>query len=292
MEFIDLLQEYKTVLGGIFIGTATITGVVINAAYNRHVERKTKLEGDASFCSAIASELIDNADNLMDLYFQISCPQQKKKTSKIIGYKQFNTLAYESLLEQIGKLGPALSFMAVDVYGDIIKLGTRLNELNDDAIYDARDELQPDIQAVLVKAITGSVVLYLYADYMSGKKWMDAIKPQRLLWIEKTLDMFFHYVGKTDTDLEFIAQEDDQDVPFLKRFTNPEKRRYIKNFFKTIDRTHDKFHHVAPWQAQIMLRSLSYQLYNMLTMFLDHSPPEYYLLSERTYADIVRKIAG
>lgn len=291
LDFVDLLQEYKTVLGGLFIGIATIIGVVMNASYTRRVERQTKYEADASFSSAIASELSDNADNLMDLYFQISCPKKKKKSSKITGYKQLNTLAYEGLMEQIGNLGPTLSFMVVDVYGDVLKIGTQLHDLSDDEIYDAREELQPDIQAVLVKAITGSIALYLYADYMSGKKWMNAIKPQRLLWIEQTLDMFFHYVGKTDTDIDFITQEDDQDVPFLKRFKDPEKRRYIKAIFKTINHTHDQFHRVQAWQAQIMLRSLSYKLHNMLTMFLDQSPPEYYILSERCYDEIVQKIS-
>ncbi len=292
MDFLDLLSEYKAVLGGIFIGCATITGVLINAAYNRHLERKNKQEDEANFSSAIASELIDNADNLMDLYFKISCPKNRKSKSKIIGYKQFNTLVYESLLEQIGKLGPALSFMAVDVYGDILKIRAELNALSEDEIYEAREDIQGDIQSILVKAITGSVVLYLYADYMSGRRWMDAIKPQRLLWIEKTLDMFFHYVDQAEPDDDFITQDDEQDVPFLKRFKNPEKRRYIKNLFKNIDSMHDKFHHVAPWKAQIMLRSLSYQLHNMLTMFLGKSSPEYYILSERSYGDIVKKISG
>ncbi len=291
MDFVDVLQEYKTVLGGVFIGVATIVGVVMNAAYTRRVERQAKREDNASFSSAIASELIDNADNLMDLYFQISCPQKTQKSLKITGYKQFNTLAYESLLEHIGKLGPTLSFMVVDVYGDVMKIKTRLNTLTDDEIYGCKDELQPDIQDVLVKAVTGSVMLYLYADYMSGRKWMDAIKPQRLLWIEKTLDMFFDYVGKTDTDLDFISQEDDHDVTFLKRFKDPDKRLYIKDFFKTINHTHDRLHHAEAWQAQILLRSLSYKLHNMLTMFLDHSPPEYYILSERSYDEIVKKMS-
>lgn len=288
MTLFDLFVEYKTVLGGIFIGCATITGVSLNIAFSRRLQRQTERENYASFSSALASELTDNADNLIDLYFQISHPSSK--SSRITGYKQFNTLAYEELLQEIGRLGPVLSFMVVDVYGEILKHKALFQAMSNDEIIENRDELLPDIQVLLVKAITSSIVMYLYADYMSGHKWLYAIRPQRFLWVEKTLDTFFHYVGKTDCDLEFILQEDDQDVPFLKRFKAPEKRKRIKHFFAALETVFDQFHRVDSWQAQIILRGLSYETHNMLTEFLDLSPDEYYVLSEKSYAEIIHNI--
>lgn len=288
MSFLDLLSEYKTVIGGFSIAVATVIAVAMNLSYNRRVERQSKREKNASFGSAIASELVDNADNLMELYFQISSPQGK--SSKVTGYKEFSVMAYERLLEQIGALGPALSFMVVDVYGDIRKIKTRLNSMSDEDIFAGQDDILTDVQAALIKTITASVTMYLYADYMSGRQWIALIRDQRILWIERRLDDFFQYVDKTDHDVDFVPLDDESDVPFLKRFKDPEKRKHIKSLFEDINETFAQLHHVEAVHAQIMLRALSYTLKNTLVTFLDLEPYEYDLSAEQGYAEIVQKI--
>ncbi len=285
MDFYSFLNEYKAVIGTLSIAFATVLAVSMNLAYSRRADMRQKRERDASFGSAIASELVDNADNLMDLYFQIS--RSTAKSTKITGYKEFSIFAYQGLLEQIGTLGPSLSFMVVDVYGDIVKLKTRLGTMNAEDILADKDDLLPDIQNTLVKVMTCSIMMYFYADYMSGKNWLKAIKRQRVLWVEYMLESFLEYVDKTDHSADFLGIDDGEEITFLKRFTDPEKRKHIKSLFEAIDHSYTRFNHVETWQAQLILRALSYKLSNTLMIFLDLEPSEYSLSSEKEYKRII-----
>lgn len=266
MEWLPFLSEYKGFLGGFSIAVATVCAVLINLNHNRRAELRLKRERNASFSSAIASELIDNAHNLMDLYFQISSTQPGR--NKINSYKQFSLLAYEKLLDQIGQIGPELSFMVVDVYGDIRRMKINLDLMTDQEVMDQHDEILPDVQEVLIKTITISVVMYFYADYMSGKDWMRHIMKQRMIWLERTLYDFCMYVDKTDIDLDFLDHEENPTLAFYKRFRDPAKREKMQHLLEDINAALTQMRGEPPWRAQLSLKQLSVQIQKMLQCFL------------------------
>ena len=282
MGFMEFVNEYKGMIGGLSIAMATVFAMLMNLRYVQHTDYKNKRNKDASFSSAIASELMDNAHNLMVLYLQI---EKGVSSRKIIGYKQFSTHVYEHLLGQIGQLGSTLSFMVVDVYGDIKKMKSQLDELTDKQIIKKDDELLPDIQTMLIKTITTSIIMHLYADYKSGNKWMLAIRRHRLLWIERNIDEFFQYLGKTEQDVEFIDNGENNDLIFMRRFTDATKRQQIRELFKVIKNVLLTLGKEDPSKAQLTLRALGYRINNTLTSFLDTEVDTYDLLFEEEYND-------
>ena len=285
MDWTLFLENYKTVLGGLAIALATVIAVLINLAYTRRAQNQERKAIDASFSSSIAAELMDNAHNLMQLYFQISTP--KSKRFKIVTYKQFSSEVYQSLLNQLGKIGPSLSFMVVDVYGDIMKLRTQLDELNDAEVVKIKDEVLPYLQLILAKTVTTSVILFFYADYMSGRRWMRTIQNHRILWMERTIDEVCEYIGKMDseTDFDYVATEEETHMAFLKRFKQPAKRKKVKSLFITVERCLIQLRSEEPWRAQIMLQALSYKIQNTLISFMDIEPNLYDTLAEEDYAE-------
>ena len=120
MDFLTLLNENKTVLGGIFIGCATITGVTLNIFYSKLLDARLKKEKTASTASALAAELLYNSYSLRQLYLEIYT--QKAKKPKVTEYRHIDWQVYEELLLQVGDLGSSLTFMVVDAYGDIKKV--------------------------------------------------------------------------------------------------------------------------------------------------------------------------
>lgn len=283
MDWIDFLDSYKTVLGGFSIAIATVIAVIMNMHHNTKAALEKRREKSASLASALASELIDNSHVLMDFYFQIEEAKEQKKS--VIYYNQINSITYEKLLEQIGELGSDLSFMIVDVYGDIRRLKKRLDVMEENDLLKKGEELIPEIQELLVKAMTSSIVMYFYADYMSGKKWMETIMPMRLLWLERALDEFFSYVGRANFDIDIAEENKKQD--FLKRIKDKKKRELIKNLFYTTRNTMNKLYGEKHWRAQLTLSALSYRLKNTFTLFLDGKPSDYDRLSELQYQDFL-----
>lgn len=286
MESFEFIQSYKGILGGLAIAIATVIAMLLNLIYSRKAHNAEKNATDASFCSSIAAELMDNAHNLMQLSNQISAP--KSKRFKIITYKQFSNQVYEALIPQLGLTGPSLSFMVVDVYGDILKLKTQLDELSEKELLAIKDEVIPDIQYILAKTVTASVIMYFYADYMSGKKWMKGIQNHRILWLERSIDQVCEFIGKTDSDQDFTyigAADEGSHISFLKRFRQPEKRKKVKSLFVTVERCLIHLQHEKPWRAQIMLRALSYKLHNTITSFMDLAPDYYDEAAEEEYAE-------
>ena len=281
MEIWTFLESNKGLLGGVSIAVATVVSVMINLWYDRRRQAKVHRRNRASFAAAISSELTDNFQHLIEFYIELD--QQKSSRSKINTYKHFEFLVYEKLLDQIGDLGPSLSFIVVDVYGDIRKLKVLLDSLNGEEIYEARQSIQEDVQTVLVKALTGANIMLIYADFLNGRTYMKKIYKLRMLWLESCLDQFCQYVAHIDKDMDFVTAEDDIDMEFLKRFPNKEDRHLMRSLLKAVNSSIESIKGKTPAHAQLVLRSLSYKMRNSLTYFLSIEPPEYDLLAEEHF---------
>ena len=282
MDFITLLSENKTVLGGIFIGCATITGVTLNIFYSKIIDSRLKKEKTASTASALAAELLYNSYSLRQLYLEIA--KQTAKKPKVTEYKHIDLQVYQELLINIGELGSSLTFMVVDAYGDIKKVQGRMEVLSDEGVMNKdKKSILKDIKLALVKTLSCSIAMYLYSDYMNGRKWIAKIRDQRVIRIERTLEGFCRFVEKTEYDIDFITSKEEGDLEFRKRFQGKEERRNIKELFASVQNVLNKFSRYNLWQAQLSIRALSYKIQNRLVMFLGIEPDEYDVLSEQEY---------
>ena len=265
-----------------FIGCATITGVTLNIVYSKIIDARLKREKTGSTASALAAELLYNSYSLRQLYLEIY--KQSAKKPKVTEYKHIDLQVYEELLSNIGDLGSSLSFMVVDAYGDIKKVKGRMEILSDDGVMNkAKDAVLVDIKLALVKTLSCSIALYLYSDYMNGRKWIEKIRDQRVIRIERTLEGFCRFVEKTESELGFITSKEESDLEFRKRFQDKNNRRSIKELFASVQSVLSNFSHYNIWHAQLSIRALAYKIQNKLILFLDIEPNEYDILSEQEY---------
>lgn len=283
MDPLTLVSEYKAILGGAVIGSATITGVVLNVLHNKRIDARIKKERTASTASAIASELLYNSHNLRHLYLELYT--QKAKKPKLTEYKHIDMQVYQEFLTQIGELGSSLTFMVVDAYGDIKKMKGRMELLSEESTLQKsdKDAILTDIKFALVKTLSCSLVMYVYADYMNGETWVKQIREQRIIRIERTIENFCKFVEQTEMEMDFITTEEEGGLEFRKRFKNKEARKNIKELFLTVHEVLGNLPKYNIWKAQLSLRALSYKMQNTLTYFLDVKPDEYDLLSEQEY---------
>jgi len=284
MELFDLqsfLNEYKTMLGGLSIAIATIIAVYFNYLAARKNERRLKHENTASFAAAIASELADNADNLTDLYFEIE--NKKLNERKIAVYQDFHTKVYEALLAQIGDLGSALSYMVVDVYGDLSKMSLRLEQAKSSDIQSEQDELQHDIKRILSKALTTSIVILLYSDRLNGRSYAKEIHQKRVIWVERLLDKFCTYVSEAEDGFEFIGDGENPNGDFAKRFAKKEDREKVRNLIAVIKKSVRETNRQKTWRAPLILRALSYEIHDVLKYFLNIDRNSYDLNLQEEY---------
>lgn len=281
----DFLSSYAGMLGGIAIATSTMLAVFLKRFHFKSTENHNARYHGTSFSSAIAAELIDNTDRLIDFYQQIEKVSSKKEV--LVNYQQLDVFAYETMLDRIGRLGPALSFMVVDVYGDLRALKVKYQNLHTAEILGDRESYLEEIQRLLVKAISCAAIMYIYADYMSGKKWSKTIASHRLLWLEREMQKFLEYVGKTDTDLDYVSTEEAAGISFLKRIGDPHKRRLVKNLFKDVKAVLETLYKYPMWKAQLALRGVFYLLKNDLLELLDIEPNIYDKRSEQEYCEFL-----
>ncbi|MGH1398383.1 MAG: hypothetical protein ACRBCT_04130 [Alphaproteobacteria bacterium] len=286
MDFTGFLHEYKTVLGGLSIAIATVTAVYFNYLAMRKAERRQKAEGTASFAAAIASELSDNADNLTDLYFEIE--SVKLNPRKIALYQNFQTRVYEALLSSIGDLGAALSYMVVDVYGDLSKLSTWLELAKNSELQSEQDELLHDIKCILSKTLTTAIVILLYSDRLNGRSYVREVHEKRIIWVERMLDKFCTYVSETGDEVEFIGEGDNPDVEFSKRFPRKEDREKIKYLISVIRRAVNEANKRKIWRAPLVYRALSYEIHEVLKYFLNIERNIYDVNLQEEYKDYLK----
>jgi hypothetical protein len=282
-EFLQSLSLYRNPLGAAVIATATITGVVLNILYKRKVEHWLKREKSASVASAIASELLYNSHNLTDIYLEIQ--HQNTKKYRFHEYKHIETQVYQELLNDIGELGSSLTFMVVDVYGDIKKVKSRMAVLAEDGhVQQNRDFILSTIQHALVKSLARSLIMFLYADYLTGPKFMKSIQDQRLIRIERTLDGFCQFVEKIDGQMDFIGADEQSDIEFRQRFSDTADRQEIKSLFESVHTVLNTIQSGQPlWRVQLSLRALSYKFQNTLSRLMNIEPDEYDVMSEQEY---------
>jgi hypothetical protein len=286
MDIISFITDYKAVLGGAVIGTATITGVALNIAYNRTIDGRIKKEKNASTTSAIAAELLYNSKHLRNLYLAIHSP--KKHKYSVTEYKHIDTQVYQELLQNIGEFGSSITFMVVDSYGDLKKMRGRMEVFDSqNEITKNKDKILKDIQIALVKTMSCALTLYLYADYMTGKEWSKLIKEQRIIRIERTLTGFCKFIEKIDAEMQFIDMSEAEDLEFRKRFGDKQNRADIKQLFITIHDALEELPNQPQWRAQLTLRALSYKIQNTLTSFLNIEADEYDILSEQEYGQFL-----
>lgn len=260
------LAEYKTMLGGLSIAIATIVAVYFNYIAARKNERRLKYENTASFAAAIASELADNADNLTELYFEIE--NKKLNERKIAVYQDFHMKVYEALLSKIGDLGAALSYMVVDVYGDLGKLSLRMEQAKNADIHSEQDELQYQIKRILSKTLTTSIVILLYSDRLNGRSYVREIHHKRTIWVERLLDKFCSYVSESEEGFEFIGEGENPNGDFAKRFSSKEDRAKIRHLIAVIERAITEANRNKTWRAPLVFRALSYEIHDVLKYFL------------------------
>lgn len=282
MDILQLLAENKTVLGGIFIGSATITGVALNIIYNKTIDRGLKREKTASTASALAAELLYNSYSLRQLYLEIYLQTAKKPT--VTEYRHIDTQVYQEMLVHIGELGSSLSFMIVDSYGYIKKVKGRMELLSDEGVFTQdKDRMLKDIKLALVKTLACSLAMYLYSDYMNGRSWIKQIREQRIIRIERTLEGFCKFVEKTESEMDFITSKEQSGLEFRKRFQDKEYRKSIKELFVSVHNVLQRLPGQNIWRAQLAVRALSYKIQNTLIVFLDMEPDEYDVMSEQEY---------
>jgi len=282
----DFLHEYKGVLGGLSIAIATIVAVYFNYLTARKNERRLKHESTASFAAAIASELADNADNLTDLYFEVE--NKKLNERKIAVYQDFHTKVYEALLAQIGDLGSALSYMVVDVYGDLSKLSLRLEQAKSADIQSEQDELQHDIKRILSKTLTTSIVILLYSDRLNGRSYANEIHQKRTIWVERLLDKFCTYVSESEDGFEFIGEGENPNGDFAKRFAKKEDREKIRHLIAVIKKAVREMNRHKTWRAPLILRALSYEVHDVLKHFLNIERSSYDMNLQEEYRSYLK----
>jgi len=266
-SFLIFLQEYKTVMGGLSIALATIIAVYFNYIATREAERRLKAESTASHAAAIAAELTDNADNLTDLYFEIQ--NKKLNAHKIAEYQEFNVLVYQALLSSIGDLGAALSYMVVDVYGDMNKLSLRLEHAKNSDIQADQDELLFTIKRILSKTITTSIVILLYSDRLNGRSYVKEVHDKRVIWVERMLDKFCTYVSEAEEDIEFMGEGENPNGEFAKRLARKEDREKVRYLIKTIHQAVRQANKNKIWRAPLVFRALAYEIHDVLKYFLN-----------------------
>ena len=265
-SFALFIQEYKTVLGGLSIALATIIAVYFNYIASRKAEHRLKSENTASHAAAIAAELTDNADNLTDLYFEIE--NKKLNSRKIAEYQEFNTLVYKALLSSIGDLGAALSYMVVDVYGDLNKLSLRLEHAKNSDIHAEQDEMLYTIKRILSKTITTSIVILLYSDRLNGRSYVREVHEKRIIWVERMLGKFCEYVSEAEDGFEFIGEGGNPNGEFAKRFASKKGREKVRHLIKVIKQAVDQANRSKSWRAPLVFRALSYEIHAVLKYFL------------------------
>ncbi len=285
MEFFDFqsfLSDYKIALGSLSIASATIIAVYLNYVASLKNGRRLKHENTASFAAAIASELADNADNLTELYFEIENKNLDQR--KIAVYQDFHVKVYEALLEQIGNFGSALSYMVVDVYGDLNKLSLYLELARGADIQSEQDELQYQIKRILSKTITTSVIILLYSDRLNGRSYVREIHQKRTLWVERTLYKFCTYVSEAEEGFEFIDQAKNPKGEFAKRLVHKEDRTKIRYLIHTIEKAVKKSNNNKVFRASLILRALSYEIHDVLKYFLKVERNHYDLNLQEEYS--------
>lgn len=282
--FVEFFEGSMPFWGAFSIASATLLAVLLNYRNTKKTNQKALLRKSSSFSSALASELIDNSHNLMDLYFQL---QNLSKKNVTVNYKKLSLSAYERLLDQIGDLGPDLSFMVVDAYGDIARLKSRLDIRTSKEIKEMLDDLLPDIQTVLIKATSASIVMYFYADYLCGKKWLKIIEKQRYLWFEQSLEEFMSYAGKVDIESGFVDIESHQDKTLLQRVKNTEDKKYVQDIIKVYKTTYTNIQSCEQWRAQLMLRAFYFKIKNRLCLILNAEADIYDKMSEKRFKEFL-----
>ena len=282
MDIYGFITEYKAVLSGAVIGGATITGVTLNILYNKALENKFKKDKNASTTSAIAAEILYNSHHLRDLYLEIK--NYTNAEEDISEHKHIDTQVYQELLTQIGELGSAITFMVVDTYGDLKKMKGRMEERSDKHdILSNKEKILDNIQISLAKTLASSLTLYIYADYMSGRKWLSHIREQRIIRIERTIDDFCKFLEKSDNEVDFISLNEQEGLEFKKRFRDKTDRKNIKELFLSIRATLETLPKQPSWRAQLILRGLSYKMQNTLINLAGLEANEYDLMSEQEY---------
>lgn len=283
MDIWNLLNDYKAVLSGTVIGTATVTGAALNILYNRKINRRLQQEKTASTTSALAAELFCNSNYLKTLYLELYMLKSQK--GQVHEYRFIDTKAYDELLPSIGDLGSAITFMVVDSYSSLkkAKLQTELYA-EEKALHTHKNELMFDIQATLAKTLSTSVSLYLYSDYLTGPEWMKQIAIQRIIRTKRSFESFFKFIEKIDEEMEFVSSEEDSDLQFRKRFKRKADQKKIKELFDSIRDIIEKLPNQPNWRAQFMCRGIAYKIQNTLTQFLEIGADEYDILSEQEYS--------
>ena len=127
--------------------------------------------------------------------------------------------------------------------------------------------------------------MHLYADYKTGINWIITTRKHRLLWIESNLDEFFQYLGKTEQEFDFIDDEENQDLIFMRRFPDSNQRQLIRELFKTIKYILLTIGKEKPWRTQLILRAFAFKLSNMLAIFLGKEIDKYELRFEQEYQE-------
>lgn len=282
-SFTEFFDHYKTVLGGVSIAIATVLAVYFNYLAMRRNERRQKAEATASFAAAIASELADNTDTLTDLYFEIQ--NEKLSARKIAEYQDFYHKVYEALLSKIGDLGAALSYMVVDVYGDLAKLSKRLELAQKSDIKAEQEELLELIKRILSKAITTSIVILLYSDRLNGRSYVHEVRLKRMIWLERLLDKFCTYISEVEEDVEFIDAEENPNKDFIKRFPKREDREKIEYLLSVVSRAITLANKGKIWRASLVLRGLSYEIHDVLKYFLQIDRNAYDLNLQEEYRE-------
>ncbi len=284
MDLASVFIENKTVLGGIFIGCATITGVTLNIIYNKILDGRSKKERNASTASALAAELLYNSYHLRELYLEIYKNNLQSYRAK--KYTHIDIQVYQELLIQIGDLGSAITFMVVDTYGDIKKMKAHMDVYTEDrtCTKDDKQIILKDIEMALVKTLSCSLTLYMYSDYMTGKKWLHSIKESRKIRIERTLNGFCKFIEEIDGNIDFISTQEQENLEFRKRFKTQENRQNMKKLFSAVQDVFKELPSQPEWRAQLTLRAFSYIVQNTLIHFLNAEIDEYDLMSEQEYS--------
>lgn len=263
---LTFFDSYKTVLGGLSIAIATVIAVYLNYIVSKKTSRQARDARVASIAAALACELMDNTDNLIELYNEIEGKNTKQR--KILQYQDFEMRAYETLLSQIGEMGAPLSFMLVDVYGDLRKLSRSLEILNAKELANEEGDFLVSIKEILAKGLTTSIVVVLYSDYLNGVRFSQEIRSKREVWIEQTFHNFCSYASETEEDLEFVDAEEKPKRDFVKRFARKEDREQIRGVLSAIDRSIVLAQKNPSWKAPLIFRALSYEIQTVLTNFL------------------------
>lgn len=283
MDIFSLLNDNR-LLSGLFIGGATIAGVTLNIIYNKAIEGRSKKDKNGSTASALAAELLYNSYHLRDLYLEIY--KNKAKGYRPKNYKHIDIQVYQELLINIGDLGSAITFIVVDTYGGIKKMKANIDVFAEEKNRNKADldVILDDIEMALVKTLSCSLTLYMYSDYMTGRKWMRSIRESRIIRIERTLNGFCQFIEKINGNIDFISLDEQEGLEFRKRFKNQENRQNMKKLFLAVQYVFSALPGQSEWRAQLTLRAFSYVVQNTLIRFLNVEIDEYDLMSEQEYS--------